>query len=67
VAKPRDTYTYKFKVGNKVLHGGITKDPDRREQEHQANIAEKGHLLIIGNIKTEDGARKWEEDNGFTP
>ena len=65
MGKPRDHYTYLFKVGNKPLHGGITTDPDRREGEHQRNLDPKGHIFIVGNRKTEDGARQWEEDNGW--
>ncbi len=61
----RDTYTYLFKVGNKVLHGGITKDPERREGEHQRNLNQSGHIFIIGNCKTKDGARDWEAKNGW--
>ncbi len=30
-AKKRDTYKYEFKRGNKILHGGITNDLERRE------------------------------------
>ena len=26
MAKPRDTYKYQFKNGNKIKHGGITND-----------------------------------------
>ena len=44
MAKPRDTYKYEFKVGNKVVHGGITKDLDRRETEHQEKWS-KGHII----------------------
>jgi len=25
MAKPRDTYKYYFKVGNKIVHGGVVK------------------------------------------
>lgn len=35
MANPRDTYKYQLKVGNKIVHGGITNDLNRREQEHQ--------------------------------
>ena len=62
--KPRDTYKYQFKVGNKVVHGGITKDLDRREVEHQENWS-KGHIKQVGNKTTEEAARKWEEDKGY--
>jgi predicted GIY-YIG superfamily endonuclease len=61
----RDTYTYLFKVGNRVLHGGITRDPERRESEHQRNINSNGHIFIVGNRKTENGARQWESNNGW--
>jgi len=66
VNKPRDWYTYEFKRGNKILHGGITKEPERREEEHQDNIDPKGHIKVVGNAKTEDGARKWEQENGYS-
>ena len=31
----RDTYKYHFKVGNRIVHTGITNDIDRREGEHK--------------------------------
>lgn len=65
MGKPRDWYTYQFKRGNTILHGGISQEPDRREGEHQRQIDPKGHIMIVGNAKTEDGARKWEKDNGY--
>jgi predicted GIY-YIG superfamily endonuclease len=58
--KKRDHFTYDFKVGHKIVHSGITTDPDRRETEHQQRWP-NGHLKIIGAAKTEDGARAWEE------
>ena len=64
MSKPRNWYTYEFKRGNKVLHKGITKDLERREQEHQANINSKGHIKKVGHAKTEKGAREWEEEQG---
>ena len=30
----RDTYKYEFKIGNKIVHKGITDDLPRREGEH---------------------------------
>ena len=65
MGKPRNWYTYEFKRGNKIIHRGITQDPERREQEHKRNINSKGHIRIVGNTKTEDGARKWEKEHGF--
>jgi len=58
--KKRNTWTYHFKVGNKIVHSGITDDPERREDEHQVRWP-KGRLVIDGAAKTEEGARKWEE------
>lgn len=60
MSKKRDTYTYDFKIGNKIKHSGITNDPDRREKEHQQRWP-SGHLSVVGRAKTEEGARKWEE------
>lgn len=63
--QPRDTNKYQFKVGNKVVHGGITKDLERRESEHQQKWP-KGHIKKVGNITTEDAARKWEKKKGYS-
>ena len=61
-----DTYKYQFKIGNKIVHGGITNDLERREQEHQQKYGEKGHIKQVGNRTTEEAARKWEKDKGYT-
>ena len=47
MSNPRDTYKYQFKVGNKIFHGGITNDLDRREQEHQQKWP-TGHITQVG-------------------
>lgn len=60
----RDTYKYKFKIGNKIKHGGITNDLERREQEHQQKWP-KGHIIQIGRKTTEEAAQKWEEEKGY--
>ena len=65
MAKPRDTKKYYFKVGNKIVHGGITDDLERREQEHQQKWS-KGHIVQVGRATTEEAARDWEEEKGFT-
>lgn len=64
MGKPRTWYKYYFKVGNKIMHGGITQDIERREQEHQQKWP-KGHISKIGHVITKDAAKKWEEDKGF--
>ena len=65
MAKPRNTHKYKFKIGNKVVHGGITKDLERRDLEHKQTWP-KGHIVQVGRKTTEEAARKWEEENDFT-
>ena len=65
MAESRDTYKYHFKIGNKIKHGGITDDLERREQEHQQKWP-KGHIKQVGRRSTENGARQWEKDKGFT-
>lgn len=65
MSKPRNWYTYQFKRVNKILHGGITQDPIRREKELQSEIDLKGHLKVIGKAKTEEGARDWEEEHDY--
>ena len=64
MAKPRDTYKYQYKVGNKVVHGGITNDLERREAEHQQEWS-RGHIKQVGRRTTEEAARAWEKDKGY--
>ena len=61
MSKPRDTYKYHFKKGNKIVHSGITDDLERREQEHQQKWS-NGHIKQVGRKTTEDAAREWEGD-----
>ena len=35
------------------------------EAEHQQKWP-KGHIKQVGNRTTEEGARKWEKDKGYT-
>ena len=62
----RSWYTDYFKKGNKILKGGITEDPIRRDGELMREINSRGHLKIEGRAKTEDGARDWEREHGFS-
>ena len=57
----KDTYTYHQKVGNKIVHSGITKDLDRREAEHQQRW-KNSHIEQIGRIKSKESALEWEKD-----
>ena len=61
----RDTFKYVFKDGRKVVHGGITNDLERREVEHQQQWS-KGHIKQVGRKTTEDAARKWEKEKGYS-
>ena len=65
MGKPRDTHKYLYKIGNKIVHGGITNDLERREEEHQQKWP-KGHITQVGRRTTEDAAREWEKDKGFS-
>ena len=65
MGKSRDTYKYYFKVRNKVMHGGITDDLDRREQEHKREWP-NGHIVQVGRRTTEEAAREWEKEKGFS-
>jgi len=65
MAKPRNTYKYLFKIGNKIAHGGITNDLERREEQHQQKWP-KGHITRVGRRTTEEAARKWEKEKGFS-
>ena len=61
----RDTYKYQFKIGNKIVHGGVTNDLERREQEHQTTYGLKGHIKQVGRCTTAEAAREWEEEKGY--
>jgi len=62
--KKRDTYKYVFKIGNNILHGGITNDLERREREHQRDHL-KGHIKQVGRRTTEEAAREMGEGRGI--
>ena len=53
MGKPRGTYKYLYKIGNNVVHGGITNDLERREQGHQQKWP-KGHITQVGRRTTEE-------------
>lgn len=61
----RDTYKYQQKTGNKIEHGGITNDLERREKEHQQEWPES-HITQVGRRTTEKAAREWEKKKGYT-
>ncbi len=59
----RDIYKYHLKIGNKIVHRGITDDLDRREGEHQQKWP-SGHIKQVGRRTTRDAALKWEREGG---
>lgn len=73
----RDTYKYYFKIGNRIVHGGITNDLARREKEHQdsghyyvdqnkkRHYWSSGKISQVGVAVTRESALEWERDNGF--
>ncbi len=63
MSKPQKTYKYQFKIGNRIVHGGITNDLERREQEHQQKWP-KGHIKQVGRRTTEEAARNGRRKRG---
>lgn len=61
--RPRNYFTYYFKVGRKIVHKGRTDNLERREQEHKQKWP-SGHIFKVGHRKTEEGAKKWEKKQG---
>ena len=59
---PRDTRKYNFKIGNKIVHTGITNDLERREDEHQRDHGGKGHIKQVGHAVTRESALEWERE-----
>ncbi len=58
----RDTDKYHFKLGNKIVHTGITNDLDRRESEHQRQEGwSDGHIKKVGRRTTREAALGWED------
>ena len=60
----RDTYKYQFVKNRKIVHGGITNDLGRREQEHQQEYG-GGRIRQVGRRTTEESARRWEREKGY--
>ena len=56
---PRDTVRYHLREGNKVIHAGITNDPQRREAEHQRERP-NSRLAQQGPKVTRASAEAWE-------
>lgn len=59
----RNISKYHMKIGNKVVHRGITNDIERRENEHMQSWPD-AHITKIGNQTTRDAGLKWEREGG---
>jgi len=59
----RDTHKYHLKIGRRIVHRGITKDLDRREQEHQAKHP-GSRVRQVGRRTTRRAALDWEQAGG---
>lgn len=59
----RDTYKYPQKLGNRILHRGMTNDLLKRESEHRQKWSDS-HISQVGNKTTRDAALKWERTGG---
>lgn len=60
MSKARGTYKYHFKLGQRIVHSGITDDLKRREGEHEHKWP-SGHIKQVGRRTTEEAAREWEK------
>ncbi len=71
-----DTYKYHFKVGNIIVHGGITNDLDTRETQHRNSCKwtqygamrlywSNGYIEQVGYVTTREAALRWERENGY--
>ena len=54
-----DYYTYHFIVSGRVVHTGITSDPERQQLEDQARWSQ-GHIQIVGGPMSEQAAMAWQ-------
>ena len=65
MSKPRTIYKYQFKIGNKILHAGITNNLERRGQEHKQAWS-KGDIKQVGRRTTREAALRWERERGYS-
>lgn len=57
--KARDTYIYQVKIGDRVVHMGVTTDLKRREAQHQKDFP-GSRVKQIGRKSTREEALRWE-------
>jgi predicted GIY-YIG superfamily endonuclease len=65
MGKPKPYTKYVVRVKGKIVHGGITTEFERRKQEHKQKWP-NSIIRKVGGKATEESARKWEEEQGFS-
>ena len=58
----RTMYRYHLKMGNKIIHTGVTNNLDRRESEHKQEFGDKVHIKQVGYRTTCEAALQWEDE-----
>ena len=59
----RTTTRYNVRRGRKIVHTGITTDPERREKEHKREYGSNVRLTPVGPKVTSETAKKWKTNN----
>ena len=63
---PRNFTRYVVKVQRKTVHGGITERPlEERAAEHKGKWP-SGKVKKVGPKVTEETAREWEKEHGYS-
>ena len=57
----RNHYRYKLWDKGKIVQYGITKEPERREDEHKNEGKQFSTFGVEGPTVTKESAEKWEE------
>lgn len=64
MVEPRDTSKYHLKMGNKIVHRGITERPlEEREREHEKDFP-GSRIVQVGRKTTRERALEWERKGG---
>ena len=61
MSKPRNSFKYNFKIGNKIVRVGSTSNLVRRESERKRDFPQ-GHILQVGRRTTKGAAYKWARE-----
>jgi len=62
MAKARNHSRYELRDKGKIVYVGITRDPERREEEHKDEGKRFGSMNVVGPKVTHAGAEEWEEE-----